>query len=240
MVKVFLHIQKCGGTSVGEYIKSKYKEDEYLELYTSKIPRNLVIGKTEPHSRIKSYLESLDLEKIKIVFGHGVFNGMEEYFSNQKVEYHTLFRNPIDRIISLYNFRRMTVMGQRPSPVIYNADGNIQDLKGELKKEFFIDGKERSFSEWFVYFNDRKKDESDSQSTYDFLKWRNFEIDDFSFIGNEIHIKHLPVINESIKYLEEDRILIKNLLEKYWPDDFDLYKKSDTFPILKTVDNYLL
>jgi hypothetical protein len=229
LVKVFLHIQKCGGTSVGNYIKSKYKEEEYLELYTRKIPRNLVIGKTEPRSRIKSYLESLDLEKIKIVFGHGVFNGMEEYFPNQKVEYHTLFRNPIDRIISLYNFRRMTVMGEREFPIIYDAEGNVQDIKGELKKEFFIDGKERSFLEWFVYFNDRKKDETTSQSYYDFLKWRNFEISDFNFIGNESHIKHLPVENQSIKYLQEDRILIKNLLEVHWPNDFDLYKKSFKF-----------
>ena len=226
MVKVFLHIQKCGGTSVGEYIKSKYKEDEYLELYTRKIPRNLVIGKTEPHSRIKNYLESLDLSKVKIVFGHGVFNGMEEYFPNQKVEYHTLFRNPIDRIISLYNFRRMGAFGVREFPIIYQPDGSIYDFEGELKKEFFIDGKERSFLEWFVYFNDRKKDETDSQSYYDFLKWRNFKVEDFDTIWNETHLKGLPVENISQKFLKEDRILIKDIIKVYWPEDLELYEKT--------------
>jgi hypothetical protein len=229
LVKVLLHIQKCGGTSVGEYIKSKYEEEEYLELYTKKIPRDLVVDTTEPHLRIRTYLESLDLSKVKIVFGHAVYNGIEEYFPNRNIEYHTILRNPIDRLISLYNFRRMGAVGRREFPIIYDAKGNVQDIKGKLKKEFFIDGKERSFLEWFVYFNDRKKDETTSQSYYDFLKWRNFEISDFNFIGNESHIKHLSWENQSIKYLEEDRILIKNLLEDFWTDDFDIYAQSFNF-----------
>ena len=157
MVKVLLHIQKCGGTSVGEYIKSNWNEGEYLELYTRKIPKDLVFNKTEPHSRIKAYLKYLDLDRVKIVFGHGVFNGLEEYFPKQEVKYYTIFRDPIDRIISLYNFRRMGAVGQREFPKIYQPDGSVYDFEGELKKEFFIDGKERSFLEWFVYFNDRKK-----------------------------------------------------------------------------------
>ena len=238
MVKVLLHIQKCGGTSVGEYVKSKLKEGEYLELYTRKVPKDLVINwKTEPHSRIKAYLKSLDLDNIKIVFGHGVFNGLEEYFPNKEVKYHILLRNPVDRIISLYNFRRMGAVGQREFPIIYQPDGSVYDFEGELKKEFFIDGRERSFLEWFIYFNNRKKDETDSQSYYDFLQWRNFEIGDFSFIGNESHIKHLPVENQSIKYLEEDRILIKNLLEVFWKEDFDIYAQSFDF---ERLPEYLL
>ena len=225
MVKVLLHIQKCGGTSVGEYIKSKYEEEEYLELYTKKIPKDLVIDSL----RVKNYLESLDLSKVKIVFGHAVYNGIEEYFPNRNIEYHTILRNPIDRLISLYNFRRMGAVGQREFPIIYDVKGNVQDIKGELKKEFFIDGKERSFLEWFLYFNSRKVNEHDSQSYYNFLQWRNFEIDDFSFIGNETNIKHLSWENKSIKYLEEDRILIKNLLEVFWPNDFDIYAQSFNF-----------
>ena len=34
---------------------------------------------------------------------------------------------------------------------------------------------------------------------------------------------------EAHEYLEENRILIKNLLEDFWLDDFDLYKKSFKF-----------
>ncbi len=225
MVKVLLHIQKCGGISVGEYIKSKYKKEEYLELYTKKIPKKIASS----NSRVRNYLESLDLSSVKIVFGHAVFNGIEEYFPNRNVEYHTILRNPVDRIISLYNFRRMGAVGQREFPIIYQPDGSVYDFEGELKKEFFIDGRERSFLEWFIYFNNRKKDETDSQSYYDFLQWRNFEMGDFSFIGNESHIKHLPVENQSIKYLEEDRILIKNLLEVFWKEDFNIYAQSFDF-----------
>jgi len=225
LVKVLLHIQKCGGISVGEYIKSKYKKEEYLELYTKKIPKKIASS----NSRVRNYLESLDLSSVKIVFGHAVFNGIEEYFPNRNVEYHTILRNPVDRIISLYNFRRMGAVGQREFPIIYQPDGSVYDFEGELKKEFFIDGRERSFLEWFIYFNNRKKDETDSQSYYDFLQWRNFEMGDFSFIGNESHIKHLPVENQSIKYLEEDRILIKNLLEVFWKEDFNIYAQSFDF-----------
>ncbi len=226
MVKVFLHIQKCGGTSVGEYIKSKYKEEEYLELYTKKIPIDLVVDTTEPHLRIRTYLESLDLSKVKIVFGHAVFNGIEEYFPNQKVKYYTILRNPIDRIISLYNFRRMGAVGQREFPIIYHPDGSVYDFEGELKKEFFIGGRERSFLEWFIYFNNRKKDETDSQSYYDFLKWRNFKLEDFDSIWNETHLKGLPVENISQKFLKEDRILIKDIIKVYWPKDFNIYETS--------------
>jgi len=233
LVKVLLHIQKCGGTSVGEYIKSKYKKEEYLELYTKKIPKDLVIDSL----RVKNYLESLDLSKVKIVFGHAVYNGIEEYFPNRNVEYHTILRNPVDRIISLYNFRRMGAIGHREFPIIHQPDGSVYDFEKELKKEFFIGGRERSFLEWFVYFNDRKKDEHDSQSYYDFLQWRNFEINDFNFIGNESHIRHLPVENQSIKYLEEDRILIKNLLEVFWKRDFDIYAQSFDF---ERLPEYLL
>jgi hypothetical protein len=210
---------------VGEYIKSKYKKEEYLELYTKKIPKKIASS----NSRVRNYLESLDLSSVKIVFGHAVFNGIEEYFPNRNVEYHTILRNPVDRIISLYNFRRMGAVGQREFPIIYQPDGSVYDFEGELKKEFFIDGRERSFLEWFIYFNNRKKDETDSQSYYDFLQWRNFEMGDFSFIGNESHIKHLPVENQSIKYLEEDRILIKNLLEVFWKEDFNIYAQSFDF-----------
>ena len=233
MVKVLLHIQKCGGISVGEYIKSKYKKEEYLELYTKKIPKKIASS----NSRVRNYLESLDLSSVKIVFGHAVFNGIEEYFPNQKVKYHTILRNPIDRIISLYNFRRMGAIGHREFPIIHQPDGSVYDFEKELKKEFFIGGRERSFLEWFVYFNDRKKDEHDSQSYYDFLQWRNFEINDFNFIGNESHIRHLPVENQSIKYLEEDRILIKNLLEVFWKRDFDIYAQSFDF---ERLPEYLL
>ncbi len=210
---------------MGEYIKSKYKKEEYLELYTKKIPKKIASS----NSRVRNYLESLDLSSVKIVFGHAVFNGIEEYFPNRNVEYHTILRNPVDRIISLYNFRRMGAVGQREFPIIYQPDGSVYDFEGELKKEFFIDGRERSFLEWFIYFNNRKKDETDSQSYYDFLQWRNFEMGDFSFIGNESHIKHLPVENQSIKYLEEDRILIKNLLEVFWKEDFNIYAQSFDF-----------
>ena len=123
----------------------------------------------------------------------------------------------------------MGAVGQREFPIIYQPDGSVYDFEGELKKEFFIGGRERSFLEWFIYFNNRKKDEHDSQSYYDFLKWRNLEIGDFSFIGNESHIKHLPIENQSIKYLEEDRILIKNLLEVFWKEDFEIYAQSFNF-----------
>ena len=226
LVKAVLHIQKCGGTSVGEYIKSNLNEDEYLELYTRKIPNDLSFNKIEPHSRIKAYLKYLDLDRVKIVFGHGVFNGLEEYFPNQKVKYYTILRNPIDRIISLYNFRKMGAVGQREFPIIYQPDGSVYDFEGELKKEFFIGGKERSFLEWFVYFNDRKKDETDSQSYFDFLNWRNFKVEDFDTIWNETHLKGLPVENISQKLLKEDRILIKDIIKVYWPKDFNIYETS--------------
>ena len=90
---LFVHITKCGGTSILEAIREAYTDSSRLELngdhYTEK-------------SRILSDAGGR-LPSAAIVFGHRVFSGLVP-FMRQPVQMVTVLRNPIDRAISQYNY----------------------------------------------------------------------------------------------------------------------------------------
>ena len=90
---LFVHITKCGGTSILEAIREAYPESSRLELngdqYAEKSAMLAAIGRRLPSA--------------SIVFGHRVFAGLR-HSMRQPVQMVTVLRNPIDRAISQYNF----------------------------------------------------------------------------------------------------------------------------------------
>ena len=90
---LFVHITKCGGTSILESIREAYPEPNRLELngdhYTEK-------------SRILTDVGGR-LPSAGIVFGHRVFSGLVP-FMRQPAQMVTVLRNPVDRAISQYNY----------------------------------------------------------------------------------------------------------------------------------------
>ncbi|GAI20235.1 unnamed protein product, partial [marine sediment metagenome] len=100
---IFLHVMKTGGTTIREHIVENFRKEEYLFLYLNKYPF------LREKKDIKHYISSLTKkrrDKLKIIFGHRSYYGLHELFPDREVRYIAFLRNPIDRIISHYNFQR--------------------------------------------------------------------------------------------------------------------------------------
>ena len=237
---VYLHIPKCGGTSVLNKVYNHYNGNtsNYLEVYTKHIKPSLVtdIVTSGSFERIKAFMDAtkpyysgLGLENNApgIILGHGVYNGIDSYYPDATAEYHTVVFNPIDRAISLYRFRRAGYLQDRTLPRIYKEggvlDNNLSSLTAEFEKE---DGTERTFSEWFDYFNTRNVDEYDSTSYKRTFEVRNLTTGSFSWIGNESHLTGIGTLNTSSAYDVPERSEIAALVNTYWPDDMAIYSSS--------------
>ena len=188
---IFLHIQKCAGSTVRKHIEKNFNKDEFLLAYANEPP--FINGAYN----LKKYLKSLTQKqknKLKIIFGHRVFYKMGELFPGREIKYLTVFRSPIERMISQYNYRRMRLKQRLPKK-------SIDRLKLEL-----LDGKRiLDFHEWleggvpknsiFRFVFERFFDKETNFSTFlkrDFKK-QNLEkvkkiLDSFYFVGIQTKI----------------------------------------------------
>lgn len=91
---IFLHLPKYGGNTLHEIISKQYLPNEQF-----------VIRVKEDHQlTVDDFinLQQLERNKIKVLRGHQSF-GLHKYFENS-VEYFTLLRHPVDRIVSYFNY----------------------------------------------------------------------------------------------------------------------------------------
>lgn len=88
---VFLHIPKTGGRSLYQVIRRQYQRTEILALDNTRM------------SGFKSLPES-KRRKIKIVQGHFGMEAGVHNFLPQPFRYFTILRDPIDRVISTYDY----------------------------------------------------------------------------------------------------------------------------------------
>ena len=93
---MFLHVAKCGGTSLVEH-------------FGQLKGRGLCLGfacdtKLQVLSEVQRLLNqsAFKRDEIQAVYGHRVFYGLHEQF-NQTCHYATMLRNPVSRVVSLYN-----------------------------------------------------------------------------------------------------------------------------------------
>jgi hypothetical protein len=90
---LFVHIPKCGGTSILESIRAAFPESDRLELngdqFTNKDQIAARVADRLPHA--------------SIVYGHRVFAGLGRHM-RQPVRLVTVMRDPIERAISQYNY----------------------------------------------------------------------------------------------------------------------------------------
>jgi len=95
---IFFHIPKAGGSTFNFILDRMYDENSIFRFYNPKTG-------SDWDEAAKSFigLSNTDKSKISVLAGHMNF-GLHNHFPSQEVKYITFFRDPIERIISHYNY----------------------------------------------------------------------------------------------------------------------------------------
>lgn len=148
---IFLHIPKTGGTTIKSHFEKIFNKEELLSIYLRRPDNEMITRENfsialeddfkEDKKIVKNYLEQLSQkqkDKIKIIYGHEVYYGIESYFSGRKIKYITFLRNPTDRMVSQYNYRKGILITERKE----------QEKIDRLKKQMTANNKIFTFDQW--------------------------------------------------------------------------------------------
>ena len=94
VLHVFLHIPKTSGTTVREFLKPHFTEDETLYCYGNDLFRRQRRGE----------LHELVTDQTKLLFGHCQY-GIHHKLA-RPVKYYTILRQPVARLISFYEYSK--------------------------------------------------------------------------------------------------------------------------------------
>lgn len=123
----FLHIPKAGGTTLQGVIRRQYRTDEVVEEYASPITEDereaLPIFLNGPCEYLQ--LPAFRRSRVKVIMGHFGFGVHKRV--DRPVDYFTMLRNPVDRVISSYYHVRRQVTHRFHSQVSQmNLDEYVQ------------------------------------------------------------------------------------------------------------------
>ena len=130
---IFLHIPRCAGTTIARHLR--YNLPRGSRLLLSPTPQR----KFQQKEEVDGYIESLPertKRKVKVIIGHSVYYGIHRYFQ-RPARYITFLRDPVDRVISNYNY----FMEHYDFFVRDNAKGQFPQNKDNL-----------SFDQWWQVF----------------------------------------------------------------------------------------
>jgi len=113
---IFLHIPKTAGTTINSILFSNFPKEHICYCYANKAN-----DMWEPIERIRNMSEG-KRKAHKVVISHHRF-GLHRLFGSE-YKYFTLFRNPVDRIVSHYHYVKRT-----PDHYLY---GKIRDANMSL------------------------------------------------------------------------------------------------------------
>ena len=136
---VFLHMKKTGGTTFAHHIEKNLRPGEFLWFFRYYGDYERVSNRTELKTKILS-LSQRQRDKLKIIGGHSIYYGIDEWLPERDVRYVAFLREPIGRTISNYNFFRTRI----------NHPHN--DEQAEIFRRFVMDaGRARNFNETLDY-----------------------------------------------------------------------------------------
>ena len=96
---IFLHVPKTGGSTYSDQIKKYFKEEEFVD--TSHVRYGF-----------SKSIDKKNLNKIKVIIGHASYYGIHKLFPNKMERYIIFLRDPVDRLVSSYNFEMRTKTGK--------------------------------------------------------------------------------------------------------------------------------
>lgn len=117
---IFLHIQKTGGTSLQEMARSVYGNDQVIS-----------------HADFQG-MTSESIEKKKFISGHFRMDFALQYREGRVL--FTILRDPVDRVISLYNYYQLPKANSR----------NAQIAKSRTFEEFLVNAISDTKLKWAV------------------------------------------------------------------------------------------
>eukprot|EP01088_Endostelium_zonatum_P002324 TRINITY_DN1285_c0_g1_i1.p1 TRINITY_DN1285_c0_g1~~TRINITY_DN1285_c0_g1_i1.p1 ORF type:complete len:337 (+),score=55.36 TRINITY_DN1285_c0_g1_i1:76-1086(+) len=107
-VTYFLHIEKCGGSTLTEWINSNVPTERLLNLRFHKGSGGFEFGWSnrqtlEEHGKLDEFRELF--KKHNLIIGHVAY-GLHEITPERKHHYITMLREPTDRLLSQYHWWR--------------------------------------------------------------------------------------------------------------------------------------
>jgi len=138
-ILIFIHVPKCGGSTVGHALASAFRECEFLPTHYSRIGESHRTGDSFlTRSDVVKYVGEMNYEArndIRFISGHLAYPGIHALFKKTP-RYVVFFRHPLERSLSHYFFLKKRVL----------SNGFLTD---NLKKGLFeYNGALRSFSSW--------------------------------------------------------------------------------------------
>lgn len=100
MIHFFLHIPKCGGTTIKQYYSKAFNPQNCIKVWNPAYGANCD----------SKGFSKFDISKANCIIGHLPFlsayknETFKHVFDNRNIIIHTVVRDPIDRMLSLYNY----------------------------------------------------------------------------------------------------------------------------------------
>lgn len=171
---IFFHIPKTAGATFRYHLLKNFSRDEQLEISLNDVGYSIyqLPTKKEKIRPSKKLLKNKNLDRIKIIHGHGVPYGIHKYFANREERYITFMRDPIKRLPSIYNHKMR----------IYLSNPTEKAALKDLENTLLIKDKPPKFSDW-VEFKYNTSPENETLTMFNYLNVFNYRLENFYFVG---------------------------------------------------------
>jgi hypothetical protein len=243
-IYIFLHVNKCAGTTICNHIEKQYARQEILALYYQQITNFLeskygniqkALGIEDPTIKTpivkKEWIADLiqlmpasQINSIKIIYGHLAYYGIHEIF-NKKPRYFTFIRNPISRTISHYNYLRSQQPERQKFVKVMQDNGQIVPFEEWLKNEIPPTHPACNHMVWFFFqrfYGENLNDYHFSPSEKDLEETKN-RLKEIYFVGLTENPSDLDFIYNRLRI--DNCLSDRNISQKYFvAEDYEKTK----------------